>query len=539
MPRPTPSPDLPPPNELGAPEKFVSWRPVQIAALFRHMNSGKRFVMSAMPTGSGKSLTYTMVAAMTGQRTVILTSTKGLQSQLLGDFAEMGVQDVRGMNAYACRGLAEGMFGAEQHESCDHGPCRFGAQCSLRMGGCLYFDAVRRAKEARIIVTNYAYWMMMQQYGQGLGEFVRLVLDEAHDAVNWLCSFLDAEITSRELAMVGVSLPDTDLDMPGWRKWAAAVSHQVEGRIEWLAEQWQQHPTGQISLSLRREGHMLKGLSSKLERFEAVGTDSIIEKLRGAVKLSVVWPARYAEKYLFRGIEHIDMVSATIRPKTAHLLGIKDADLDFADYPSDFPARNRMVIHVPTVRMSHRNDSDDERAWLSQVDSIIGERLDRKGIIHTVSYKRRDLLMENSKHRKVLISHTSATTRAVFDKFKTLEPPAVLVSPAATTGWDFPGDECEYQIVIKLPFPDLSSAVMKERVRTDKSYGAYICAQTLIQMVGRGMRFAGDQCETLVTDDNIRWFLRLYRGFFPQWFLEACTSVSVRAIPPKKMEKTI
>jgi len=527
---------MPPPSALGAPEKFSEWRPVQEAAALRHMSSEQRFVMSAMPTGAGKSLMYVMVALMTGQRTCILTSTKGLQSQLMRDFREAGMVDVRGMNAYNCVGLSEGEFGDPVSESCDSGPCRSGAPCSFRQNGCLYFDAVREASEARIVVTNYAYYMYMQGHGKGIGTFDRLVLDEAHDAVGWLCEFLSNEITETELSLVGSSVPGNDLTPHEWRKWAEAQGGSVERRLEIVRGLIVDTQTGLgaspgIIRSLRREARQLAVLGDKLEVLRDLDAGWVIERSPRLVKFSIVWPAKHAERCLFRGIPHVDFVSATIRPKTAELLGVPKSDLDFADYPSDFPAKRRPVIHVPTVRMNHHNTPADEQVWLEVMDQIISDRRDRKGIVHTVSYKRRDLIMAHSVHRDILLAHTPATTRSVFEEFKRAQGCRVLVSPAATTGWDFPAEECEYQIVTKIPFPDLSSAVMKARAAQDKKYGAFMAVLTLVQMVGRGMRSAEDQCETLVLDDNIKWFLWQYREFLPRWFTAACTSVGEGRLP--------
>jgi hypothetical protein len=37
--------------------------------------------------------------------------------------------------------------------------------------------------------------------------------------------------------------------------------------------------------------------------------------------------------------------------------------------------------------------------------------------------------------------------------FKRRKAPAFLVSPSMTTGWDFPYDQCRWQIIAKVPIP--------------------------------------------------------------------------------------
>ena len=94
-----------------------------------------------------------------------------------------------------------------------------------------------------------------------------------------------------------------------------------------------------------------------------------------------------------------------------------------------------------------------------------------------------------------------------------------MVSPSVSTGFDFPGDLCRYQIVGKIPFPDTRSLVLKARQEVDRDFFAYVAAQHLVQMAGRGMRSADDWCETIVIDDNWTWFKAKYKELFPKWFL--------------------
>ena len=49
---------LPAPADLGLPERFVRWRADQDQAVLNGVGSDARFVVQAMPTGSGKSLVY-------------------------------------------------------------------------------------------------------------------------------------------------------------------------------------------------------------------------------------------------------------------------------------------------------------------------------------------------------------------------------------------------------------------------------------------------------------------------------------------------
>jgi Rad3-related DNA helicase len=101
-----------------------------------------------------------------------------------------------------------------------------------------------------------------------------------------------------------------------------------------------------------------------------------------------------------------------------------------------------------------------------------------------------------------------------------------------TTGYDFAGKLCEYQIVAKIPFPDRRNPVVAARTDYDKEYPAYVAMQELVQAVGRGMRSADDQCETAIFDSNCSWFMRAYRHLAPEWFLSAYRRVETLPTPP-------
>ena len=149
----------------GAPPGFLEWREGQPDAICHVVDSPQRFSGLVLPTGSGKSLVAATLATLTGWRTAILTSTKGLQDQIGASFAETGIKDLRGQNAYPCRALDAGAIfhqyrpPYQSYVGCDQGPCRAGLRCPWRDIGCWYFDALAKAQRTRLLVTNYQAWM--------------------------------------------------------------------------------------------------------------------------------------------------------------------------------------------------------------------------------------------------------------------------------------------------------------------------------------------------------------------------------------------
>ena len=538
--RPHPGGHLPPPVVFGAPDHFDRWRDLQSTAILAATESDKRFILQAAPTGFGKSLVYVGQALITGARTCILTSTKGLQTQLLDDFRTSGMVDIRGMNSYLCHAASD--FGIIQRTdrptTCEEGPCRTGLRCALRDNGCSYYDAYRAAQSAQLVVTNYTYWMTIHKYGEGLGKFDLLVMDEGHNAPDELSDFLSIELDRFDIESVMRADPMADgAGIDQWRQWANHHGAVMQRKLDQITERIksQKEEGGRLDHGLIREASQLRRVLGKVKSLAAVRGDWVHELVndRGkrTWKFDPVWPAEYAEAALFRDTAKVVIFSATIRPKTAEILGIKAGDCDFNEYPSSFPAARRPIYHVPTCQMNHRTPPESLRKWVTRIDQIVGRRLDRKGIVHTVSFDRRNFIMQNSEHSDIMVANDSHNTRAVVERFKMAPPPAVLVSPSMTTGWDFPGDTCRYVIVGKIPFLDRRSLIMQARCKSDKEYDTYMTAQMLIQETGRGMRAEDDLCEVLIIDDNVSWFVFRNKHFFPAWWMESFKQVATIPAP--------
>lgn len=126
-----------------------------------------------------------------------------------------------------------------------------------------------------------------------------------------------------------------------------------------------------------------------------------------------------------------------------------------------------------------------------------------------------------------MMTHKRDTTQMTVEKFKESTEPKVLVSPSLVTGWDFPYDECRWQIIAKIPFPDGRSEVMQARQRIDPDYGMYLAVQSLVQACGRGMRAPDDFSEVYVIDNHWEWFVSKYKGMFQNWFLQAVKRVTL------------
>jgi len=566
-----PDADALPPAELGLPERYSHWRVNQYEAVERILTSPKRFIAICAPCGFGKSLLVAGAAVLSGRRTAVLTMTRGLQDQYSAELGEV-FADIRGLANYTCP-IATRLGIADTTTVAD-APCQCGYACQLkRTGGCGYYDSYRAAQRADAFSTNYQCWLhdsrkdpeqsgnlqfgMDADAGSSDRPVGLLFCDEAHDVCDALGMFLGEDLSRRECLQLHLSWPDSGWTIEQWRGWADEQLDGVTERLRSLEKQTR----NAAGRGWTRELKHLRDMKRKLDRLSAMRAEDewiITESDRNAesgnagssstgsngnpgnmsaVRFDPLNPARYAEQALFRGIEKIVLVSATVRPKTAQMLGISREDLEFIEYPSTFAVGRRPIIHIPSVQLNYRNEQDDGlmQQWLSVIDSILEPRirLGRKGLIHAVSYSRAKFIVDNSEHSWCMMMHNSHDRAKIVEEFRRADGPRVLVSPSIDTGYDFAGDQARFQLIVKIPFASVRDPVVKARQNRDKDYNMYQVAQTIIQASGRAVRSESDWAETFIVDDALAWSFPRMRagGFLAKWWLDAFRSVDDIPLP--------
>lgn len=513
---------LPPPSALGfSADRFPSFRQTQTEAIFDTTDSSKRTRILSAPTGIGKTLVALTTLVLEQARGLILTSTKALQDVYEEVGRDIGVADVRGASNYRCPALEPrgdySYLRGNRPATADHGPCLSGAPCSLKANGCPRYDALRAARSADIVVSNYDYWLTtgksMQRRGEtdaeeGLGEFDYIILDELHAAESHVAKALHVDI---DLTLVHHLLAHDPISASAsveeWREWGRMLRVALAGKLDRITRDLRlAHEDGGsgVRRELIDELNTLRGLDRDLADLAQMYGRWIVERTSGSsgsqISFDPVWTDRDAEKLLFRGIPVVVGMSATVVPATLRYLGIEDGTYDFFEYPSPFDVRRRPIYVWPIVRMHYNMTDGDKKQWAEATDELLAARMDRKTLIPTVSYKRARELQQLSSHASSFVMHDPRSTKDAVERFRHMPPPAVFVSPSVSTGWDFPDDDVRTIIVAKTPYPSRESAVMQARIASDRSYQDVYAATEFSQTVGRHVRSEGDWGETIVTD---------------------------------------
>src|SRR5256885_16606842 len=99
--------------------------------------------------------------------------------------------------------------------------------------------------------------------------------------------------------------------------------------------------------------------------------------------------------------------------------------------------------------------------------------------------------------------------------------PTVLVSPSLREGVDLPDDFLRFQVMTKVPYPDLGDPWTAARRARDPRWYALETAKALVQAYGRSCRHADDYGVTYILDGQFERFLAHYRALLPPRFLHA------------------
>lgn len=540
------------PAELGLdPDRFPEWRENQrevvhdIAEAFQSYDT----VLVDAPTGSGKTVIGAAVARVLAGTAVYLAHTLILQRQQLRTLPN--AVTVTGRRNHACIQPTGAAFGLTAEDA--NCPCEF-----ARPGGCGYYSQWFDALEAQDVVLNYAYIVRVIKAGglkvaPGYGTVTEdvienpfkgrrlMVCDEGHNLEKALLDADTVEVSQASFARYGYAIPRS-LDFRDWVAWANELAPVVSNLINQHAKVDSDAGAVEASLTIThiRERKSLKSLLVTLANIQdlpkrAAHTPFHVGRTPGGYQLRPLWAWDRAQHLLFQHAPNAMVMSATLgTPKfQAKLLGLDN--WAHIKIPSTFPIQNRPVYYWPVSRMKYNMEESEKVKQAVALIHLANKFPDSPGLVHCNSYPLGRFLVDVVRRYSPevaarLLTHDSATREATFETFEKHEglDNAILVTPAASTGvdWDFVG----WQMIPKIPFPDLSDDITRLRYDYVTDDGEAIgkeaytqeAVKTLVQEAGRNVRTPTSRGVTVITDSAF-WPLFKYTAAdaFPDWFRPA------------------
>ncbi|WP_458406098.1 helicase C-terminal domain-containing protein [Methanobrevibacter sp.] len=494
-------------------------------------------------TGIGKSAIATTIANMYDD-SYILTMTKQLQEQYLDDFGAMLVE-IKGRGNYKCnyKGTCDFCIKAEYNLS----------KCK----NCDYLTALNLAKESENVITNYDYFYYAGVANPTLNSRELLILDEAHNLERKMLQLSSNDLNREYISMkFGIDIFEPIMSR---RKSINYLKREPEYWID-LCDELVEKCSANIK---EIEGENKNDVQVTLDEFESdpdrFSSFNYVEKQQleadarsfNSIKIGL------ESKELIIDLPDLDSIrnnhmdiSTEFKPysvvdETNELLKLGNIRLfltgtlgskeKFCEWnninpdetyyiyqksPFDVSKRPIYTDFVGSMSGKRRNSPRwKNKKALLKVKEILDNHSDVKGVVHTSSNEQARWIMENLPEYNFMFVGGSERNE-ILKEFSERNDNIILIGASIKDGVDFKGDLCRFQIIFKIPYPQLNEQV-NYRKDLDPKWYYYQAVMALMQAYGRGIRDRDDWCEMYIIDSD---FMRLFdfnRNFFNEYFAEA------------------
>lgn len=507
------------------------------------IGEGYKNIILEAGTGTGKSAIATTLANMF-EDSYILTMTKQLQQQYLDDFGDMLVE-IKGRGNYKCN----------YKGSCDF--C-IKAEYNLRKcASCEFQIAFKKALEADNVITNYDFFYYAGVANPLLDTRELLILDEAHNLERKMLMLssndLNREYISTKFGidifepiMNGTtSINNLKRDSDYWIRLCDDLVGECSKRIKKI--EGDANKTVQVTLD------EFENNPDKYSNFDYVEKQNLEQDMKSFASISLGLNAKdliidLPDNKLI--LDNNMEISAEFKPysvvdDTQNLLnlgnvcifltgtlGSKDKFCEWNNIDpeetyyiyekSPFDVSKRPIYTDFVGRMSGKRRGVPN--WknnnaLLKIKELLDRHSNQKGVIHTSSNEQALWIKENLKMYPLIFVGGEDRNR-VLKEFTQTKDNVVLIGASIKDGVDFKGDLCRFQIIFKIPYPQLNEQV-KYRRDLDPKWFYYQTVMALMQAYGRGIRDKDDWCVMYILDSSFKQLVDYNRGFFNEYFLEA------------------
>lgn len=495
--------------------------------------SEKKFAFIDAPTGVGKSYAAVMISDWyrkeinSKAKIDILTNTKLLQDQYVKDFSFMA--NLKGKNNYWCRrnnmGCGDSLILNKTSDK----------KCQI----CPYKIAQAHFLRSQLSLTNFHLMTSYAMYSPDIlaeRSANLLIIDEAHSFEETFCDFISSSFSERTLKLLDIwqNSMEKDLDMISNINQLSEYVQKViipllTGKIEELLEDAKEARAKNKKADLAKKADFADKSMCKYMRFindkHNYAKNWIFEKdldQNGKTKILVepIWGNQYLKEMFWKKYDHVICMSGTIlnRDLFSFLMGIDPEESEYLSIPCPFPIENRPIIYLKFGKMSYYEKKNSFKRAVPIMQKILEKNKDHKGIIHTANYEFSKWIQASIKDKR-LIFHDSFNREKSLENHLTSEFETVIVSPSMINGVDLKDDFSRFQVILKIPFPNLVSTKVKKRLETKPEWYNWKTLVDILQSYGRSIRNDTDWAETYILDQCFDQVLD--NNNVPKYFLEA------------------
>ncbi|MDE1724432.1 MAG: ATP-dependent DNA helicase [Thaumarchaeota archaeon] len=541
------------------PEEFKP-REIQkeiLQGIEQKIKSGYKTIILSAPTGVGKSLIAATLARYYGS-SFIVTASKQLQDQYSKDLKFL--MPVKGKSNFACLrlmeqesiALSDTKSAIQRGLTCEKGLCeettmkdgkkirdvckfkpKLGEPEAVTGDLCHYYNQKYRALTSPHSIWNYAsYFQLMKFNRKSYSEYVTkpiAIFDEAHKIEDQIIQFIGVDIYNIYLNECGINANAYDLTEIGM------IVQLLDDLARSYSDQLRKLQESR-SFALNPDYVLLAKLESRYEKVANAHAEMYSNKNnfvvndpfkdeRGNFRSISIKPLDIS-KYVktFFDIEHQIFMSATIDKESfCENAGLEPSKVGFVDTPrSPFPPDKRRINFLNTRKLSYSSSKDDELAVIKKIDDILSQHDSERGLILTSSEKRcsdiKNNLSEKNK-RRIRICHSRNENGMTQDEVlqeHSRDENGVLLSSSLWEGVDLKDDLSRFQIIAKVPYPNLSEKRTKIKMQKFPLWYKSQTLTKLLQGFGRSIRSEEDWAVTYVLDSAASDLLLMSKSMIPK-----------------------
>ncbi len=471
--------------------------------------SSKKVIILSAPTGVGKSLIAMMCGNYMAHTTNYICTTKVLQNQLENDFKEAVI--MKGRVNYQCNKFwtkGNNVMADDCVSRC----------IDVKKGiiTCDYEDAKSAMMSSKYRILNTAYWLTEINYVGKLSGQKLVVIDEVDRLDSQTVSFVGLVISKSDIYKYGLKPPIHMTKVESWKDWGKKTYVIVDKKFPGSMKKEE------------RDKEIVKGyrFKRKVVMFNSLVDDTwIFEKTKfGSWVFKPIWISKeLGQEYIWKHADKFILMSAT--PPMPSSIGLNNKDVEMIEIESSYPVENRWVYYNGVVDMSYKNRKNHSDI-LPHVQNIMDKFKDKKGIIHTCSYKLRDMVMNSNVDVDRFVTHDASNKEEKMKEFLADKTNKIFLSPSSERGTNLIYDKGRFCIWLKVPFGNLGDKQIAARAYS-KPFGSewYIrdAMQTIVQGCGRVMRADDDWGFSYILDSqfgSVESRKRSVMSYCPEWFLK-------------------
>lgn len=470
--------------------------------------------------------------------------TKQLQEQYLDDFSDMLVE-IKGRGNYPCN----------YKGSCDF--C-IKAEYNLRKcRDCKFSLAFKKATDAENVITNYDFLYYMGVANKMLDSRELLILDEAHNLERKMLMLSSHELNREYISVkFGIDIFDPIMNnnksVNGLKKdsqyWIDLCDElvgkcrdnikEIEGdgkeTVQVTLDEFESDPykfsnfdyveKQQLETDMKSFNSISLGLKSEDLIIDLPELDKIRDnKMDISADFKPFSVSEDTEELLKLGNIRIFLTGTLGNMEKFCKWNNLDVNETYYIYEkSPFDVSKRPIYADFVGKMSgkrrHVPNWKNDKAIL-KIKEIIVKYPGKKGVIHTSSNEQAFWIIDELKGYPLIFVGGEDRNRILKD-FTESNGDEILIGASIKDGVDFKGDLCRFQIMFKVPYPQLNEQVIY-RKNLDPSWYYYQAVMAIMQAYGRGIRDKEDWCDMYIIDSDFQKLFDFNRRFFNEYFIEA------------------